>query len=234
MKSVFIFVDYINILEDGNNNFVGLLKAGRNDAIIGSQTNLNVEGDLDEILVKDITELQSVNFFKDITTPSKDAKTITKNKANKDEHTDLSKINVPEQGNYYEENNDAVDTDNTEGKDYVPKEDEKSSDNQGNETNDNHKENIGKQLTGCEKLAVVKFEPIPFEEIPVTKTDLRKDQLYPLKIVQAEQTGECSGDLTAKDLGSLLSLPLVNLRKSYFEIIRFPNCKPKSASYAPA
>lgn len=34
LKSVFIFVDYINILEYGNNNFVGVLTAARNDAII--------------------------------------------------------------------------------------------------------------------------------------------------------------------------------------------------------
>ncbi|KAF2904927.1 hypothetical protein ILUMI_01248 [Ignelater luminosus] len=61
-----------------------------------------------------------------------------------------------------------------------------------------------KQLTGCEKLAVVKFKPIPFEEILATKTDLSKDQLYLLKIVQAVQTGECSGNLAAKDPGPLI------------------------------
>ncbi|KAF2898530.1 hypothetical protein ILUMI_07645 [Ignelater luminosus] len=58
-----------------------------------------------------------------------------------------------------------------------------------------------KQLTRCEKQAVVKFEPISSKEILVTKSDIRKDQLYLLEIVQAMQTGECSGDLAAKDLG---------------------------------
>ncbi|KAF2888928.1 hypothetical protein ILUMI_17245, partial [Ignelater luminosus] len=62
---------------------------------------------------------------------------------------------------------------------------------------------IEKQSTGCEKLAAVKFELIPSEEILVTETDLSKDQLYLLQIVQAVQTGECSGDLGAKDPGPL-------------------------------
>ncbi|KAF2891325.1 hypothetical protein ILUMI_14848, partial [Ignelater luminosus] len=78
-----------------------------------------------------------------------------------------------------------------------------------------------KQLTGCKKLAVVKFEPIPSKKILVTKTDLRKDQLYLQEIVQAMQTRECSGCLAAKKSRLSFSLSLVNLCKSYYKL--FPN-----------
>ncbi|GBN55952.1 hypothetical protein AVEN_104928-1 [Araneus ventricosus] len=62
---------------------------------------------------------------------------------------------------------------------------------------------IGKQLTSCEKLLIINFEAIELDQINTNKTDLSKDQQYPLDIVRAIQTGQCAPDLAVRDPGAL-------------------------------